>query len=636
MKRFIDEIRGVLIRRDGAGLSDGQLLARFTANRDEDAFVALVRRHSPMVYGVCQRVLRNHHDAEDAYQATFVVLAKKAASIRTRETVGNWLYGVAHRTALEVRSVNARRRAKEENLKNVLREETLSSESNSDLRDALDDELSRLPDKYRVAIVLCDLEGRKRAEVARDFGIPEGTLCSRLATAHKMLAKRLARFNSQSPVAPLTAALLGSTTAVPAELLRTTVKVALTIAAGNKAGAVSATVTLLAERVVKAMLLSKLKIGVLLACAAVMLAGGGVAVVGRSFGIGQSQDPPGPVVANSSPTAPSFAEERKETSTLLQESHQVLARKEIERILLCAQLRIMDGEEAKEKRANCILLIDPESGEWKGISIDSAPHAREPRLSPDGKTIAFGNWPGFFPDRETEQSIWTCDVSGGNLKQIFNKGSRALWSADGKHLIVTSESTKQLAGGNWEFKTWQIGPDGSNPMELPLPATDCAIDSSPDGKWITTISGRPQPFKANGFQIYITRPDATNERLLTQGGANIDPRFSPDSKNVLYTGFEQGTYKAWTVEIQGGKRTEIYHQDKRESALPTSACWSPDGKRIAMIVHDWERSDDGKLFLQDPEKGNYRIIIMDAQGQNIEQLKLKNARLIGGDRPEWR
>ena len=114
------------------------------------------------------------------------------------------------------------------------------------------------------------------------------------------------------------------------------------------------------------------------------------------------------------------------------------------------------------------------------------------------------------------------------------------------------------------------------------------------------------------------RPDATNGRLLTHGGANIDPRFSPDSKKVLYTGYERGNYKAWTVEIQGEKRTEIYHQEKREFGVPVSTCWSPDGKRIAMIVHD------------------YRINIMDAQGQNSKQLKLKNARLVGCDKLEWR
>ena len=99
MQKVIDHLRSVLIRKDGAGLTDGQLLSSFTATRDEAAFVALVRRHGRMVLGVCRRILRNEHDAEDAFQATFVVLARKAGRVQPREAVGNCLYGVAYRTA---------------------------------------------------------------------------------------------------------------------------------------------------------------------------------------------------------------------------------------------------------------------------------------------------------------------------------------------------------------------------------------------------------------------------------------------------------------------------------------------------------------------------------------------------------
>jgi Tol biopolymer transport system component len=321
-------------------------------------------------------------------------------------------------------------------------------------------------------------------------------------------------------------------------------------------------------------------------------------------------------------TLQTFGEEGKETSKPSQRSQQAPERKQIGRILLSAELRILDGEEAKGKRRNQIILIDPDSGQWKAVSDVNA---RDPRLSPDSKMIAFGKW--------NENGIWTCDANGGNLKQIFDNGMAAIWTADGRHLIVTKET---LDGKNWKFDAWQIAADGSNATKLSLPATDCVIDTSPDGKWISTISERPQSFPVNGFQIYVMRTDGNNERLLTHGGANIDPRFSPDNKQVLYTGYARGNYKAWTVEIEGGQTAEFYHQEKRELGVPVSVCWSPDGKRIAMVVHDWERTKDGKLVLTDPEKGNYRIVIMDAQGKNRKELKLKDARIIWCGKPEWR
>src|SRR5205823_6469758 len=157
------------------GMTDGELLARFLRSRDEDALAALVQRHGPMVWGVCRRLLHSHHDAEDAFQATFLVLLRKAASVVPREMVSNWLYGVAHQTARKARATAAKRRARERQVgqmpEPVVTEQGLWRE----LRPVLDQELARLPDKYRVALVLCDLEGKTRKEAARQLGCPEGT-----------------------------------------------------------------------------------------------------------------------------------------------------------------------------------------------------------------------------------------------------------------------------------------------------------------------------------------------------------------------------------------------------------------------------------------------------------------------------
>ena len=138
-------------------------------------------------------LLGNYHDAEDAFQATFLVLVRKAASIVPREMVGNWLYGVAHQTALKARATAAKRKGRERQVTDMPEPAVAGQDLWPDLQPLLDQELSRLPDKYRAVIVLCDLEGKTRKEAARQLGVPEGTVASRLARARAMLAKRLAR-----------------------------------------------------------------------------------------------------------------------------------------------------------------------------------------------------------------------------------------------------------------------------------------------------------------------------------------------------------------------------------------------------------------------------------------------------------
>src|SRR4051794_32710136 len=187
---FIRRLRGAL--RDGAGWTDGQLLADYLSRRDEAAVAALVRRHGPMVWGVCRRILCNHHDTEDAFQTTFLVLLRRAASIASRELLANWLYGVAHQTALKARATTAKRRSRERQLATLPEPAVLEPDRGRDLQPLLDQALCRLPDKYRSVIVLCDLEGKSRKEAARQLGCPEGTVAGRLARARAMLAKRLA------------------------------------------------------------------------------------------------------------------------------------------------------------------------------------------------------------------------------------------------------------------------------------------------------------------------------------------------------------------------------------------------------------------------------------------------------------
>jgi RNA polymerase sigma factor (sigma-70 family) len=218
--RVIERLRLV-----GDELTDGELLARFAATRDEAAFAALVARHGPMVLGVCRRVLGHRQDAEDAFQATFLVLAQKAAAIRQRNSIGCWLYGVAYRAALTAAAANARRRSRERQVNAMPHPEVATAEV-PDWRPLLDRELSRLSEKYRAAVVLCDLQGKPRKEAARLLGVPESTLANRLARA--LLAKRLRGRGVEWTGAALAAALAADTASarVPAALVWGTARAA--------------------------------------------------------------------------------------------------------------------------------------------------------------------------------------------------------------------------------------------------------------------------------------------------------------------------------------------------------------------------------------------------------------------------
>jgi RNA polymerase sigma factor (sigma-70 family) len=240
------------------GLSDRQLLERFLSTHDDVAFEALLHRHGPMVLGVCQRVLDHVQDAEDAFQATFLILARKASSIQ-QESVGNWLHGVAYRTAQKARVAAARRRVRE---KHMARPAIIEETHGQDLRPLIDQALNHLPPRYREPIILCDLEGNTRKDAAAHLGWSEGTLSGRLARGRALLARRLSR-NGLAVTGAAVAALLSSQAApacVPAALLSQTVQAAPLVAAGKAtSGIVSASVASLVEGVIRAMLLTRVK-----------------------------------------------------------------------------------------------------------------------------------------------------------------------------------------------------------------------------------------------------------------------------------------------------------------------------------------------------------------------------------------
>jgi RNA polymerase sigma factor (sigma-70 family) len=185
----IGYIRRVAGPGDPGTPTDGRLLERFVRNKDESAFQALLQRHGAMVLGVCRRVLGDVHDAEDAFQATFLVLVRKARSIGKADSVGSWLYGVAYRTALKARADAARRRIHERQGGEMSNSDPLADVAWRDLRAVLDEELGRLPEKYKAPLVLCYLEGKTNEEAAQLLGWTKGTVSGRLAPT-SMTARR--------------------------------------------------------------------------------------------------------------------------------------------------------------------------------------------------------------------------------------------------------------------------------------------------------------------------------------------------------------------------------------------------------------------------------------------------------------
>jgi RNA polymerase sigma factor (sigma-70 family) len=290
---------------------DAQLLARFVGRRDEAAFAELVRRHGPVVFGVCRRLLGDTPDAEDAFQAAFLVLARRARAVSRPELLGNWLYGVAYRTALKARADAARRRVRERQVRAVDVTDPADEAARRELRQVLDDELSRLPERYRAPLVLCYLEGQTQEEAARRLGCPRKTVTTRLARACARLRGRLTRRGLALPGGAVAAALAREApAAVPAALVDATTRAAALFAAGEAvaAGGVPAKAAALAKGVSNAMFVTKLKTwGFVLLAAAVIGVAAGV-LAHRPL----AAEPPGPKPEGQPQPAARAADQPKE------------------------------------------------------------------------------------------------------------------------------------------------------------------------------------------------------------------------------------------------------------------------------------------------------------------------------------
>jgi RNA polymerase sigma factor (sigma-70 family) len=261
--KLLQQLRHVLQPQMAEECADGELLERFAGTRDEAAFTALMRKHGRLVWQVCRRVLDHEHDAEDAFQGTFLVLARKAAAIRKQRSVASWLYGVAFRVSHKAKVAAARRR-KHERRATPMSAQPSCEMAWRELQAILDEELQRLPEKYRAPFVLCCLEGKTKLESAGELGWKEGTVSSRLAAARKLLQSRLARRGVMLSALLSGAAVSQSSAApMPVGLAAATAKAALAFVAGQ-AGDASSLAVELAQNVLRGMAAVRLKVSLVL------------------------------------------------------------------------------------------------------------------------------------------------------------------------------------------------------------------------------------------------------------------------------------------------------------------------------------------------------------------------------------
>jgi RNA polymerase sigma factor (sigma-70 family) len=516
LKGVMGQLQRAAQRHGSANLSDADLLEGYLARRDESAFEELLRRHGPMVLGVCRRVLRNNADAEDAFQAAFLVLVRKAATIRPRSRLGGWLHGVAYHTALKASAMRRKRQTREREARTTPR--PCSDDNAQQVQALVDGELSALPDKYRMPIVLCELQGKTIKEAARQLGWPEGTVASRLYHGRKLLAQRLTKRGWPLSGAALGAVLSGSGPAagVPASLLSATSRAATLYGVGQAAttGVVSPSVVALAEGVLRDMLLTKVKM-----VTAVLLLG---LVVGLLA-----------LLPALSRRAHSAAPPR------------------------AANKNVKGGDSDEpasvEFASNPINLLAAGGNEAMSVAF-----------SPDGKRLAWGmgswNRPGRVEvwDFTTRKSMWSWDEARGVMSVAFSPDSKRLaWTAWGGRLCIE-----------------QIEPR-RNLVRLPLGESNYYVAHSGDRKWLA-LASQNQTLRllegATGRQIatltgdslaYFCAGFSTDSKLLAAGGGTFlrGPGSGPNQVNLFDVATRKQIGKL-TGHSQAVSRVVFAPQDK--------------------------------------------------------------------------
>ncbi len=594
----LDTIRRHVRRLGGADEeTDRQLLERFAARRDEQAFALLVRRHGPMVMGLCRRALRHPQDVEDAFQATFLVLARKAAAVRWGESVGGWLCAVAQRVAAKARCAAARRLAGEKEAAMKSGAPAGAEVVGDELHGAVYEEVGRLPEKYRLPVVVCCLEGRSHAEAAHLLGWPLGTVKGRLARARSLLQSRLARRG----LAPGAIALAGgsATASVPPSLAEATARAARLFV--TTPSAVSASAASLARVVLRAMPAGRAAWGAVLALMTGLLAGG----VALSARISR--------YADDAPGSPRAAPQAGEAPTRIEVADGPLPPQAVMRLgavrpfrpgsrvegaafspdsrvlaLACQRgLGLWDAATGKELRRlkegwgadgvafsvdGKTLVSHSHTGELVQFWTSTGKELRTFRigvwvrcaaLSPDGKALVVGCEDGTV-------RFW--DVAAGK-ERLKRKGHK-----DPVASVAFSPDGATLASGSFDstVRLWDVA-SGRELRRMDTPALPGArgwvarVLFSPDGRAVVCSHG-------DGIiRVWDAGSGKELRQLRGHGEMVVDLAFAPGGK-VLFSGSHDRTIRVW--DFAAGRELRRFTGWGQQSGV-LSLALSPDGKSLA-------------------------------------------------------
>jgi RNA polymerase sigma factor (sigma-70 family) len=568
-------------------LSDAQLLSRFAGNGDEAAFEALLRRHGPLVLGLCRRLLANPSDADDAFQATFLVLARKAAAIRRRSSVASWLYGVAFRVARRARGRVARQHLSERQVGDVRRADELADQGSCsadadppsravqrELQQKLDAELQALPEKYRAPLVLCYLQGKTNEEAARELGWPVGSISRRLTKARDLLRGRLSERGLAVPGALLASVLAEQQApAVPSALLEATLRTAKSFPAGQ-APAVAAPAITLAQGALSAMKATKIKI------AAVVLAALGL--LGASAGVflyGAAADEPAPL-PQALPAAPGPRPANNGPAALPAPP---------------AALRDLQGDPLPEHARARLGSVRFRQGD----AVASV------RYLPDGKTLVSVG---------SDQAFRFWEAGSGKELQRFTGSAMRTLSPDGQSLATVhanqSIQVTDTSTGKERCRIGSVQVGGDNLYSLPTFSPDSKLlaasvfDQNSKGSIRLWDAGSGKEVRR------LTCPPLEERQLLFAPRAFV---FAPAGKYLATTHADGRVVRIWIWDLDTGKLMpelagHAVQPDQpqppptAEAAVPASypsdsgglPTFLPDSKTVADVVVQSKNNKDGQ------------------------------------------